>query len=223
MGDEPLVRIPDDRGGAGCRIVANCDRPSSEAVARELAPLSDDEEQILETWREAQADAERLGTRVTAKVVKNAVAKRLALAQHERDADELKTRRYECRDCEAKGEPGVPFVNATCDVCRGERARLDKLERKAWWDSLSETKREEHVEQAAQSEAWHQLRGPLEGITGENSIAEFVRNISDEIKSIELWRQPGMTRQLIDEVSELVRVATDLSSWLVEFDPGDDS
>jgi hypothetical protein len=61
------------------------DIPANERQARELAPLLDDEAQLVEAWRELR---DEYGDRVTAAKVKDAVGKRLQL---ERKVGSLKS------------------------------------------------------------------------------------------------------------------------------------
>lgn len=61
---------------------------ANEAQARELTPLLDDETELLEAWREAQCEAEEVGAKLTAQVVRNAVRKRIDRVKRERIADE---------------------------------------------------------------------------------------------------------------------------------------
>ena len=61
--------------------------PASERVARELAPLKDDQTELLAAWNEAQAEAAELGTQLTAQVVRNATRKRLARIRREQEAE----------------------------------------------------------------------------------------------------------------------------------------
>jgi phage N-6-adenine-methyltransferase len=58
--------------------VADIPAPATERVARELAPLKDDEAELVETWRELRAEH---GEKVTAAKVKAAVSARLSLEQ----------------------------------------------------------------------------------------------------------------------------------------------
>lgn len=73
------------------------DTPANEAQARELAPLKDDEAEVVAAWREAKVEADELGTSLTAKVVRNAVRKRLGRVKRESEAAE---RREESRKLE---------------------------------------------------------------------------------------------------------------------------
>jgi hypothetical protein len=63
--------------------------PANEAQARELVPLLADEQAVVEAWREAKAEADLIGAPLTAKVVKNAVQKRLNRVKRERVAEEV--------------------------------------------------------------------------------------------------------------------------------------
>jgi hypothetical protein len=85
--------------------IVDSDPPSNEAQARELVPLKDDETEVVAAWREAKAEAEELGTSLTAKVVRIAVRKRLGRVKRERQAAER-------REEHLKAEP-----TACCDGC----------------------------------------------------------------------------------------------------------
>jgi hypothetical protein len=76
--------------------------PANEAQSRELAPLKDDEAEVVAVWREATAEAEELGTSLTAKVVRNAVRKRLKRVQRERQIGEARERHMASR-CDGCG------------------------------------------------------------------------------------------------------------------------
>lgn len=67
----------------------NSETPS-ERQLRELAPLRDDEQEIVEAWREAKAAAESEGKKLTASVVRNAVKKRVERIKRENAADEIR-------------------------------------------------------------------------------------------------------------------------------------
>lgn len=60
----------------------------NEGQARELAPLKDDEREIVEAWREAKEAAAAEGKQLSARVVRNAVQKRVNRIKREREADE---------------------------------------------------------------------------------------------------------------------------------------
>ena len=66
------------------------DGPDNERQTLALAPLKDDEQEIVEAWREAKAAAESEGKKLTASVVRNAVQKRVERIKRERAADEIR-------------------------------------------------------------------------------------------------------------------------------------
>jgi len=71
----------------GLSPIGDIATPANEAVARELTPLSGDEEAIIAAWREAQDDAKAHGTRITAKIVKNAVRGRVRRIGREAESE----------------------------------------------------------------------------------------------------------------------------------------
>lgn len=66
-----------------------------ESQLRELAPLKEDERQVVEAWREAKEAAQVAGTKITASVVRNAVQKRVARIEREKVAAEIRERPIE--------------------------------------------------------------------------------------------------------------------------------
>jgi hypothetical protein len=58
----------------------------NEAQARELTKLKDEDE-VVEAWSEAQAEAEASGSRLTAKIVRNAVQKRVSRLKREAESE----------------------------------------------------------------------------------------------------------------------------------------
>lgn len=71
------------------------DGPQNERQALALAPLKDDEQEIVEAWREAKAAAESEGKKLTASVVRNAVQKRVERIKREKVAAEVRAKPIE--------------------------------------------------------------------------------------------------------------------------------
>jgi hypothetical protein len=126
---------------AAVSTIVDKDPPANEAQARELAPLKGDETEVVAAWREAKAEAEELGTSLTAKVVRNAVRKRLGRVRRERDYEEARERHMDsrCDDCgrtpQEDGQgPGFGWFYSSrdgvrvglCFDCNAERRRQDR-------------------------------------------------------------------------------------------------
>jgi 16S rRNA G966 N2-methylase RsmD len=62
--------------------------PANAGQAAELVPLKDDEVAVVEAWRDAREQAEALGTKLSAAIVKNAVEKRLGRIRREKAVEE---------------------------------------------------------------------------------------------------------------------------------------
>jgi hypothetical protein len=73
--------------------------PANEAQARELVPLKDDEQAVVEAWRDARDEAAQLGQRLTAKIVTNAVQKRVGRIKREQLADKRRNEIWTCSAC----------------------------------------------------------------------------------------------------------------------------
>lgn len=207
----------------------------NERQARELVPLSGDEQAVVQAWREAQGSAKAVGAKVTSKVIRAAVAKQLKRDKvdqaHERFAQKP------CDDCgrvQAELEAaGVPMASGhfstvdengrclgLCHDCHTTRQRdareADVREHRQWWESLSDKQRQAYRESKADRESLLQLTDCLRAISGEQSVAEFLRGIDSELRSIEVHRHPQLLGRLIIDVTEIQKAAADLSHWLTD-------
>ena len=151
--------------------IVDSDPPSNEAQARELAPLKDDEAEVVAAWREAKAEAEDLGTSLTAKIVRNAAQKRLRPLKRERKHGELRERHSNSR-CDGCGrtpqeieDAGVPMSSAwiwsgrnsvrthLCFECNSERLRKERERRAREERELAERLGEEGYRQLQEERA----------------------------------------------------------------------
>ena len=150
--------------------------PSNERQARELAPLKGDEAEVVAAWREAKAKAEELGTPLTAKVVRNAVRKRVARVERERRNAEVQERHMDSR-CDGCGrtpreleDAGVPLSSGwtssfqdgvslhLCWGCHTARLRQNRDRREREERELAERLGEEGYRQLQENRARDERR-----------------------------------------------------------------
>lgn len=201
-------------------MLPNGNVPTNEAQARELAPLSGDEEAIVGAWREAQADAEALGTNLSAKIVKNAVRKRVDRIEREAQSETARQKQWTCTDCGTSGRmDAADGIRLTftgdgcclCFVCVSRRADKRKQEREAWWDSLSEDERQARIRADVDADERRKLDGSLRtlcNLDGEGSLLDFLREELDALRDgVEAWRHPAQLEALTTFAAQLEDVA----------------
>ena len=125
---------------AAVSTIVDSDPPANEAQARELAPFGP-RGRGCSAWREAKAGAEELGNPLTARVIRNAVQKRLGWVKREAQHEEL-TEQFMDSRCDGCGRtprelgqgPGLGWFWSSrngvrthlCGDCNAERMRQDQ-------------------------------------------------------------------------------------------------
>lgn len=196
----------------------------NERQARELAPLNGDEEAILAAWRDAQTAAAEHGTRITAKVVKNAVQGRVRRLEREATAEAARAEQWTCDDCgatrEANGAIGFSFRGPVClcPECRRVRDEQRDREREEWWQSLTDAERADRERAQADRDAVRKLTGSLLALRnpdGGGGVCEFLRNEIDSLQAtVEAWRHPDLLADLAAVAGELEEVAGEYREYV---------
>lgn len=204
----------------------------NERQARELAPLNGDEEAILAAWRDAQTAAAEHGTRITAKVVKNAVQGRVRRLEREATAEAARAEQWTCDDCGATGsttstdgvvgysyrsDPERGMV-CLCPDCGRRRHEKRRDERDEWWQSLSDAERADRERAQADRDAARKLTGSLLALRnpdGEGGICEFLRSEIDALQAtVEASRHPDLLAELATFAEELEEVAGEYRDYV---------
>jgi hypothetical protein len=205
--------------------------PANEAQSRELVPLKGDETEVVAAWREAKAEAEELGTPLTAKVVRNAIRKRLGRVKRERDRAEALERHLDSR-CDGcgrtareleQGGPGHGWFWSSrngvrthlCGDCNRESMRQDRERREREERELAERLGEEGYRQLQdererderRASATKELRYVRETLTGgeygpEQSFILEVARWRDSLRELNHDDlDPDELRSLVEVVS----------------------
>ena len=197
----------------------------NERQARELVPLLDDEQALIDAWREAQTEAEKYDHKLTARVVHNAVRKRVARIKRDAIAKENLERVHTCDGCGTSATLGKRIgweftvrTGGIQDWCRACAARRRDHKREEHERRLAARSRAE-IEAEANWIAREKLKGSLRTFCdpyGEGGIAAYLRSELEALRTVEAWRQPELVDRIAAVVVTIEGAAREILEWTVD-------